>query len=585
MRILLRYLRPQWRALVATFVAATFARLFLLADPQILRLIVDRYVMHLRSMPRPVFFRGVLLLIAAAVAVGMMARTLRTLQEYWITLISRRVGPAFYATSVARSLLLPYRVLEDQHSGELLHNIQRARMDAETTIGGTVRVYLGAVAIVAITAYAFTVHPLLGALHLVGVPLAGVAMLVASAPIRHRQREIARRTGALAGSATETIRNVELVKSLGIETQEIDRIEDVNRRILVLEAAKLRLERLFTMLEGVLFHGLRATILLVMLSLLYDGRITTGQFLTLFLYSSLLFAPLADAGTAVARYQEARATFDTLDVLERPAEDGGRSASGPDGIRTIRFTDVSFAYAPTHPAALRHVDLELRAGETVAFTGPSGAGKSSLVKLLLGLYRPTEGAILVDGHDLLGVNLDAYRTRFGLVTQETHLFAGTIRDNLLIARPDAADDACLAALERAAATSILARGGEGLDTRIGEGGLKLSGGERQRIAIARALLRDPDVFVFDEATSNLDSLAEASITGTIRGLSAGRRLTIIVAHRLSTIAHADRIYVLSRGTVEEVGSHAELLARNGLYAALWREQSGPPRLAASAAVV
>jgi ATP-binding cassette subfamily B protein len=223
---------------------------------------------------------------------------------------------------------------------------------------------------------------------------------------------------------------------------------------------------------------------------------------------------------------------------------------------------------------LRNVDVTLRAGETIAFSGPSGAGKSTLVKLLVGLYPPSDGTLRVNGLDLREADLDAYRARIGLVTQETQLFAGTVRDNLQIARPDASDSECLDAIEQAAATAILSRGGQGLDTRIGEGGLKLSGGERQRIAIARALLREPDLLIFDEATSSLDSITERAITDTIRGLSAASRLTVLVAHRLSTIAHADRIYLLSGGAIAESGTHDELLARGGVYAALWREQSG-----------
>jgi ATP-binding cassette subfamily B protein len=276
----------------------------------------------------------------------------------------------------------------------------------------------------------------------------------------------------------------------------------------------------------------------------------------------------------VARYQEARAAFDTLDtVLDLPKEDrGGREVV--EQIKQIRFDHVTLSYDAAHGIALRGVNVDLAAGRTIAFTGPSGAGKSSLVKLLVALYTPNEGALLVNGHDLRGIDLDSYRGRIGLVTQETQLFAGTLRENLQISRPDASDAECIVALEQAAATPILHRGGEGLDTLIGEGGLKLSGGERQRIAIARALLRDPDVLVFDEPTSSLDAMTERAVTETIRDLATPRRLTVLVTHRLSTISHADTIHVLRGGAIEESGTAEELLAREGLFAALWREQMG-----------
>ena len=567
MRTLLPDLKHQWRALAGTFAVATLARLLMLADPQILRMIVDRYVMHAATMPRPQFVRGVLILTAAAVAVGLLARTFRTLQEYSIALVARRVGARLYAKSVAHSLLLPYKSYEKQRSGEVLHIIQRARVDAENGISGAVRLYLGALAIVAVTIYAFTVHPVVGLVHLVGIPLSAVAMLAVSAPIRRRQREIATQTAALAGSATEAIRNLELVKSLGIETQEIGRLENVNDRILGLEEAKLRLIRLFTLFEGLLFHGVRAVLLLVMLWFVYERSITTGEFLTLFLYTSAIFPAIGEASVAVSRYQEARASFDTLDVVLDQAKEA-RPADGKllDAIESVAFDHVSLRYDGTERPALDDITLALRVGQTVAFAGPSGAGKSSLVKLLVGLYTPTAGALRINEHDLRALDLDAYRGRVGLVTQETMLFAGTIRENLQIAKPDASDAECTRALEHAAAPFAL-------DAVIGEGGLKLSGGEKQRIAIARALLRNPDLLVFDEATSNLDSLTERAITDTIRGLAGATRLTILVAHRLSTLAHADRIHVLDRGAIVEAGTHDELLARGGLYASLWREQT------------
>jgi ATP-binding cassette subfamily B protein len=578
MRTLLPYLRQQWRALAGTFALATIARLLTLADPQILRVIIDRYVMHVGTLPRATFTRGVLLLIVASVVVGMLARTFRTLQEYWIEIISRRVGARLYAKSIAHSLLLPFHEFETKRSGELLHIIQRARLDAENGISGAVRIYLGAVAVTAVTIYAFTLHPLLGFVHLIGLPLIGGIMITISVPIRRRQRAITRETATFTGSATEAIRNVELLKSLGAETQEIGRIHDVNNRILALEEEKLRLIRRFTFLEGVLFHTTRAVFLAAMLWLVYDRAITTGEFLSLFLYTSLIFSPMAEVGALVARYQEARASFDTLDtVLDLPKEERGAGGHVIGRIDRITFDHVSLIYDAAHPPALRDIDIDLQAGGTIAFTGPSGAGKSSLVKLLVALYTPTEGTLLVNGTDLRGADLDAYRARVGLVTQETQLFAGTLRENLQVSRPDATDAECLRALEQAAAMPILGRDSAGLDMRIGEGGLKLSGGERQRISIARALLRDPDLLVFDESTSSLDSVTERAITDTIRALGGIARLTVLVSHRLATIRHADRIYVLQRGAIAESGTSEELLARGGLFATLWQEQNRESR--------
>lgn len=570
-RVLLPYLRRERNALLATAAVATLARLCLLADPQILRLIVDQYVLKAATLPRGVFVRGVVGLIAAVAIVGMLARTLRTLQEYWTTMIGRRVGAAFYGGSLAQALSLPYEEATAAVSGARLHTIERARLETETTITGAAQLGLGAVAIVTITAYAFLVHPVLGLLHLVGLPAFGAALLLASRPIRARERRIAEELGRLAGSATESIRNVEIVRGLGAEPIQMSRLEDTQARILERQDAQQRLVRRLALLEGALFHTLRATLLLTMLVLLYAGSITAGQFLTLFIYSSLIFTPLADVGHAIARYQASRGTFDALADLQRLTRTPAQEPEMAAPITSLRFSGVSFAYDGAPGPAVRDLDLEARAGETIALTGPSGAGKSTVVKLAIGLLQPTAGTILVNGRALDGGGAGALRARVGIVTQDTQLFEGAVRDNLRLGRPDATDEACRDALARASA-DLSGRGGDALDLRIGEGGVRLSGGERQRLAIARAVLRQPDVFVFDEPTSHLDAATEADLLDTIRAMSTERRIVVLVSHRLSVLTHADRIYVLANGAVEEQGRHGELLERGGRYAALWAEQ-------------
>ena len=578
MRLLIRYALQQWRPLALAFALATVNQLLLLADPQILRLVLDRYVMKLDSLPRDVFIRGVLILIAASVAISLAARVARNLQDYMINSVARRVGAKLYAASIAHSLMLPFQIHEDLRSGELLHTMQRARTDAEAGVTAAVRLYLGGLAMLAVTSYAFYVHPLLGILQIGLIVSLAIFTLLISRPIHRHQQRISAETVAQAGAATETIRNVELVKSLGIEVQEIDRMEKVNEQILGLEERKLRLVRLFTFVEGSALTLARATVMVAMLWLVYRREITVGEFLSMFLYTTTAFLPLVELGSAVVRYQQARASFGQLDeVMNMPADRTAASATRVGILKSIQFHNVSLIY-PNGTAALRAVDFELRAGETVAFVGPSGSGKSTVVKLLVGLYQPSEGFITVNGMDSREVDRDDLRRRAGLVTHDTHLFSGTIGENLRLADPDATDEECLAAIRSAAAISILERGGKGLATRVGEGGLKLSGGERQRIAIARALLRHPEVLIFDEATSNLDSLTERSVSDTIREVATQHhaRITLLVAHRLSTIAHADRIIVLDHGEIVESGSHAALLSRRGLYERMWREQSDVP---------
>jgi ATP-binding cassette subfamily B protein len=235
---------------------------------------------------------------------------------------------------------------------------------------------------------------------------------------------------------------------------------------------------------------------------------------------------------------------------------------------------VSYRHPGAREPALQEVSFAVRSGESIAFVGPSGAGKSTLIKLLLGLYQPDAGRILFNGMDSSGVNYDLLRRRVGFVPQAIELFAGTIRDNLRFARGEANDGECIESLRAAQLAGLLERSREGLDTRIGEGGLKLSGGERQRLAIARALLRRPDLLIFDEATSSLDTETEKEITHTIEGIIRTRPsfVTILIAHRLSTVARADTVVVLRKGRVVELGPHLELLRKKGLYYTLWKQQ-------------
>jgi ATP-binding cassette subfamily B protein len=344
---------------------------------------------------------------------------------------------------------------------------------------------------------------------------------------------------------------------------------------LALELNKVRIIRTFNFWQGTLFNTMRALLISIMMYLIFSQNISLGQFFTLFIYSFAIFTPLALFGQVVAKYQETSASMSRLDeILKQEPEKKPDQAIVLDDLKEISFQDVSFKYNSSELETIKNLNVVIKSGENVAFVGPSGSGKTTLIKLIVGLYQPASGELKFNKHSSREIDFDKFRQRIGLVAQETQLFAGTIRENLLFVRPGASDADCLDVLHQAAADNILARAEKGLDTRIGEGGLKLSGGERQRLAIARALLRNPDIIIFDEATSSLDSLTENEIINTIRAIEKIRPdiIMVMVAHRLSTIAHAKTIYVLEKGKVIEQGNHESLLKKKGLYAALWRQQ-------------
>lgn len=576
MRLLWQYLKNYRNILIGALVLATVNQVFSLLDPQIFRLIVDKYASKAGQISHGDFFHGVILLLLASMGTAFVSRVAKNFQDYYVNVIVQRLGARMYSHSVDHSFSLPYAVFEDQRSGEFLNKLQKARDDSQKLIQTAINsLFLSLIGILLVLGYAFYVHWLVGLVYFLLIPLLGTATYFISRKIKDAQQRIIKQTSALAGSTTETIRNVELVKSLGLEQQEIKRLNSVNEQILELELEKVRLVRKLGFIQGTLVNALRSALLLLMLWLIFSGAITLGEFFSLFIYSFFIFAPLGELGNVATSYQETKASMERLDeILKTPKEVKPNDAVSIDKVKNIAFNDVTFKYQSATDPALEKVSFNIGAGQTVAFAGPSGSGKTTIIKLIVGLYPATEGKIAINEINMVQLDAEHYRNRIGFVSQDTQLFAGTIRENLQFVKPTATDEECLTALKSAAALPIIERGGKGLETVIGEGGLKLSGGEKQRLSIARALLRNPDLIIFDEATSALDSLTEEEITHTIKEIKKERPnlITVLVAHRLSTIVHSDTIFVLEKGQVAEHGNHQQLLDQHGLYAALWRQQ-------------
>jgi ATP-binding cassette, subfamily B, bacterial len=586
MKILYAYLRQYWPLVLLALVLATINQVFSLLDPLIFRHVIDEYATRFQEYSTGEFFKGVSLLLAAAVGVAFVSRVAKNFQDYYINVITQRLGAQLYSDGIRHSLELPYSVFEDQRSGETLGRLQKVRTDVEKLITTSINVlFTSLVGILFVMTYAISVHWLIAPAYFLTVPILGILSSVLSRRTKQIQKVIVAETTALAGSTTESLRNIELVKSLGLGAQEIARLNGTTAKILSLELKKVKYLRSLSFIQGTCVNLLRTSIMFLMLYLIYTRAITVGQFFSLFIYSFFIFGPLQELGNVINVYRETEASMNVYEaILAMPTEARPADPIALPDLRTLAFEDVTFQHQSAASPAVIDISFAAHRGETIAFVGPSGAGKTTLVKLLVGLYQPQSGRIAYNRVPGNQIDLDRFRAHIGFVTQDTQLFSGTIRENLLFVNPAASDAECLDVMRKAACDSLLARADRGLDTVIGEGGVKVSGGEKQRLSIARALLRRPHLLVFDEATSSLDSLTEEGIVDTIRDIAtSGDAITVLIAHRLSTILHADRIHVLERGRIVETGRHDELIELKGLYYAMWRQQIGERRGAEAAA--
>lgn len=601
MKLLLQYLKPYKWLIVLALTLAAINQSFSMLDPYFFGKLLDKYGMHplntgyfdenkqfvaTGERTRSEFIWGVLGYLGILISVAMVSRIAKAFQDYFSNVIVQKFGAKIFTDGLEHSMQMPYQEFEDQRSGETLSILTKVRSDTEKFIIAFINVLFSIiVGIVFISVYSFRLHWSIMPIYAAGIIFLSLLTSFLSKRIKRIQKEIVKETTTLAGTTTESLRNIELVKSLGLTKQEINRLNKNTYKILGLELRKVKSIRSLSFVQGTFVNLLRQIIMFTLLWLVFNGKLTAGEVMTLTFYSFFIFGPLQEIGNIILSYREAEASLNNFhNLMMKPSEPKPATPKHIGQINTLAFQNIIFKHQTAQYNALDGISFEAKKGETVAFVGPSGAGKSTLVKLLVGLYRPQDGTILYNGVNGNDIHFDELRNQIGFVTQDTQLFAGTIRENLLFVSPGSSDEEIITALRKASCDNLLAKADNGIDSMIGEGGLKLSGGEKQRISIARALIRHPQLLIFDEATSALDSITEEEITNTIRDISAQKeQITVMIAHRLSTIMHADRIYVLEKGQVVETGSHQQLLEEKGLYYAMWRQQIGERKAAATKA--
>ena len=596
MKILLHYLKPlKWLVALTLFLASINIG-FSLIDPILLGKLVNLAgdfqnksnhfdsnsffwgYEHIARKGKPYLQLGVFYILLFSISVAMVSRIAKAFQDYFLNLIIQKFGAKVFTDGLQHAMKLPYQEFEDQRSGETLSILTKVRSDVEKFMINFINILFGIIiGIVFVFVYAaIFINWRIPVAYLIGIGVLTLITNKLSKKIKSIQKNIVGETTALAGSTTESLRNIELVKSLGLTNQEVERLNKNTYKILGLELKKVKRIRSISFVQGTLVNTLRQVILFILMWLIFRDEMDAGQLVTMQIFSFFVFGPLQEIGNILLSYREAEASLINFDKLMKKApESEPLNPKKLGAVETLSFNNVSFQHQTASHKAIDGISFDVKLGETIAFVGPSGSGKSTLMKLLVGLYRPAEGQIFYNGLNETEILFDDLRNQIGFVTQDTNLFSGSIRENLMFVNPTATEDDLNEALRKSSCTYLLSRAEKGLDTMIGEGGLKLSGGEKQRISIARALLRKPRVLIFDEATSALDSLTEEEITNTIIDISNAKdQITILIAHRLSTIMHADRIYVLEKGDVVETGTHQNLTEEKGLYYAMWRQQIG-----------
>lgn len=545
---------------------------------------MDNYLTKPDSRTPTEFFHGILLWASGFVLTAMISRLAKNFQDYFINVMTQKIWTSIYQNTISHTFSLPYAAFEDQQSWQLLQKLIKAKESIQTYIANLISiVFFSLVGIVFVLVYSFSVDRRVGLAYLLLMPIVWFTTMSLSKKIKSAQASISIQSNTLSWSITESIRNVSLIKMLGLVEQEITRIDVANNKILDLELDKVKKVRTMEFLQGTLINTMRVSLITILWYLVYKGSISVGQLLSLYFYSFFLFWQLSQFWMVVKSYQEARANHDILqEILRKEVEPTITDGVVMNSIDSISSKNLSFSY-DTGKQVLNNISFSIEKWKTVAFVWPSGSGKSTILKLICGLYFPTHGNIYFHWIDSTGKEFDSplslldrtsYQQNIWIVSQDAQLFSGTIRENLLFVQPQASDQDCRDSLEYAQLASFINTLPDSLDTIIGEGGIKLSGGQRQRLAIARALLRKPSILIFDEATSALDSIVEKEISDTILSISNKNDslITVLVAHRLSTVMKADSIYVLEQGTIVEFWSHEKLIQEKGLYSALWREQ-------------
>ena len=562
-----RRLRPYWRLTSLAYLALLASTAIILATPQFIRWIVDRGI---RQNDLQLLTWSVLLLLGLTVARGVFT----FFSGRWTEIASQSVAYDFRRDLHAKLTELSFAYHDRTESGQLL---SRSMQDVERLRFLTGRSFLGlanGVILLVGTAVALVImNSTLALLALLTVPVLAHRAMRFGVHYRPLSQEIQQQLAVLTTRLEQNLRGARVVKAFAQEDAEIERFDTENRKWFGLAAATARLTAVNMPMLDLIANF--ATVIIIWYGGLQviRGGLTLGELVAFITYLAQLAAPIRRLGFIIPSIAMASASaervFEILDE-ETQVEEAADAEPLPPLRGRLRFEKVSFSYARPHNV-LRDVSLDIQPGQVLALLGPTGSGKSSIINMIPRFYDPTEGRILLDGHDARGATLHSLRSQIGIVLQESTLFATTIRENIAFGRPDACEAEIIEAAEAAQAHEFIETFPDGYDTKVGERGATLSGGQRQRVAIARTLLTDPRILILDDATSSVDTHTEHLIQIALANLMKGRT-SVIIAQRLSTVRLADLILMLEKGRISAAGKHADLLESSPLYRHIYEQQ-------------
>lgn len=581
MRLFFKYLSKQRMLVVFVLLLAILDQVAINLIPYLFgKVIIDPYgsrIEYFKSAGRfnelkEGILNGILLMIGTSI-IALIANTFR---NYYLNIGIQKFSTQLFNDVQEKILSLKYEEYEQEISGEILSNLQRARNDCEKFINKFMNVLLSTfVAFGVLTVVTISINIWLPIIFIVSAFLLSYITRILTARMRIIQKKIVQDSNFLAGYFNESLRNIHLIKCLGLAQQETERVRKKNQMILNTEDKKLKKIRSISAIFGTVVITInQGMIAMLLLFLLYD-KLSIGELIMMQIYFFSIFNTLGDLGSVMITYRDAEASLNEIERLtNKPSEKSDHPRSQIANLNKVNFENVSFRHRNSSKLTLSNINLSVAIGESIAIVGASGAGKSTLVKMLLGLYFPTKGEIFYNNCSIKQVDFEHLRQCVGVVPQEAQLFSGSILENMLFVNPMATSEQILQALHEASCDSLISRLPQGINTQIGENGARLSGGERQRLSIARSILRNSKLLIFDEPTSSLDTITEGEILQTIRIICENRRhIVIIISHRLSVVMNVDRIYVLNEGIVVEEGSHANLTSFSGIYNKMWLHQT------------